>query len=105
MPEKFLKQKPEEEKKPSEAGLEGLSIRALVEGLMAAEASERSEKEERKKTQREFDLEKEEMLSRIKDAGGMAKFQEMVEEEMRRTGGETELDRAKAIKSVIEKLI
>lgn len=100
MPEEFPKQEPEKEKEKSDPWLESLNVRELFEGLMAAEESEK----EGKKAQRKIDIEKEEILSRIKAAGGMAKFQEMVNEEMRRAGGETELDRAKAIKSVMEKL-
>lgn len=100
MKEEFPKQGPEEKREKPELWLESLNVRELFEGIMAAEEAEK----EGKKAQRKIDIEKGEMLLRIKAAGGMAKFQEMVEEEMRRTGGETELDRAKAIKSVMEKL-
>lgn len=101
MKEEFPKQEPKEKKEKPDSWLESLNVRELFEGLMAAEESEK----EGRKAQRKVDIEKEEMLSRIKAAGGMAKFQKMVEEEMRRAGGETELDRARAIKSVMEKLI
>lgn len=104
MPEKFPEQDPKEEREKSELWLEDINVRELLEGLKAAEESERSERGEWKKMQKKIDVEKEEILSRIKSTVGVAKFQEMVEEEMRRTGGKTEVDRAKAIKSVMEKL-
>lgn len=100
MPEKFPKQGPEEKWEKPELWLEGLNVRELLEGLMATEELEK----EGKKTQKKIDVEKEEILSRIKGAGGMAKFQEMVEEEMRRAGDATESGRAKAIKSVLGRL-
>ena len=73
------------------------------------ESPEELEKEfiqkiEKTEAKEKMDEVKEKALSLIKSSGGVAAFQERVEAELKRAGGETELDRAKAIESVLAEL-
>lgn len=65
---------------------------------------EKMERWKAKGVARNISESQDELLELAKSVGGMAKFQELVDEEMARIRGKNILDRGKAIKMVMDKL-